>query len=226
MRRTIRFYVLRNPEVEEGQEPQFAVTDFLKSDPVNRGSGLLCPLCHKPVGMLPWLPPYRAELQFWGKEAGDIAFGPGDELLVSERFIQLWRQAGLCGLGGFDKVEVVKTKNCGRKKRGLKPAGNYHVVKMARSRAAIDDAASGLIREGEGRACEECRARGIIKRARRVVLEEETWSGEDVFYARGLSGTIIVSERYRDFHIANRINNGLLIQANEYGFDSYPWEKG
>jgi hypothetical protein len=226
MRRCMRFYVLRKPEVEEGQEPRFAVTDFVEADPVNTGSGLECPLCGKPVSMLPWLPPYRAELQFWGKEAGDIAFGTGDQLLVSGRFKQLWEKAGLLGLSGFERVEIVKTKNYGRRKKGLKPAGDYYVVRIATSRAAIDDVASGLIREGEGLPCEECRYRGIIKRARSIVLEEGTWSGEDIFYPRGLTGEIITSERYRDFHMSNKINNGLLVPADEYGFDSYPWEKG
>ena len=219
----MRFYVLDSPELEEGQEPHLAVTDFLKSDPVNRGKGFDCPLCGKQMGMLPWLPPYRVELEFWGKEAGDIAFF-GASLLVSDRFKGRWEQAGLIGLSGFHPVEIVRTKSCGKRK-DIKPPGNYYYVEIARSKAAIDEVASGLVREGKEQPCEECRAaRGVIKRTRRIVIEEGTWSGEDIFYLRGLSGTIITSERYREFHISNKINNGLLIPAEEYNFDFYPWE--
>ena len=140
-------------------------------------------------------------------------------MLVSERFKRLWGEAGLTGLEGFEKVEIVRTRSYGKTKR-IKPSGDYYVVKIARSRAAVDDEASGLIRDGEGQQCKECRYRGIVKRTSRIVLEKGTWSGEDVFYPRGIS-SIITSERYRDFHIANKVNNGLLIPAEVYSFDFY-----
>jgi hypothetical protein len=215
----MNFYVLDDPEVEEGQEPQFAVTDFVKADPVNRGSAPLCPVCHEPIGMLPWLPPYRAEVEFWGNEAGDIAFF-GSELLVSHPFRCLWEQAGLVGLSGFEKVEVVKTRSYGKKK-GIKASSDYYYVAIARSRAAVDDEASDLFRP-KGRYCKECGG-GDPERAKRIVLQENSWSGEDIFYARDLPGRIMTSERYRDFHIENEINNGILIEASQYSFD---WRLG
>jgi len=193
-----------------------AVTYFVEADPANIGSGRLCPVCGGPVSMLPWLPPYRAELEFWGAEAGDIAFGTGDELLVSERFRQLWGEAGLEGLSGFERVDIVKTKSYGKKK-GIKPSGDYYMVRIARSRAAVDEEASELVRP-KGRHCEECRG-GDPEWAKRIVLEENTWTGEDIFYARGLPGRIMTSERYRDLHVQNEINNGILIEASEYSFD-------
>jgi hypothetical protein len=217
MRRAMKFYVLDDPEVEDGQEPQLAVTDFVEADPVNRGSPPLCPVCHEPIGMLPWLPPYRAELQFWGREAGDIAIGFGSgEILVSDRFRLLWERARLVGLSGFEKVEVVKTRSYGKKK-GIKPSSDYYYVAIARSRAAVDDEASELVRP-QGLACQECR-RGDPEWAKRIVLEKNTWSGEDIFYVRGLPGRIMTSERYRDFHVENEINNGILIEASQYSFD-------
>jgi len=220
----VSFYVLDNPKTQKQEEHGLAITDFISVDPVNTGSAPLCPMCHQPIGMLPWLPPYRAELEFWGSEAGDIAFGSGNELVVSERFRQLYLNAGLVGLSGFDRVEVVRTRSYGRKKR-IKPAGDYYVVRIARGRGAIDQRASELVREG-GPICEECREGGIggiVKRVKRIVLEENTWSGEDIFYPRGLS-IIMTSERYRDFHMQNKINNGLLVEAPQFSFDYYPWE--
>jgi len=214
-RRAMKFYVLESPDLGEEQEPRLAVTDFVPEDPVNRGDPQLCPVCQKPIGMLPWLPPYRVELEFWGREPGDIAFF-GGELLISHRFQHLWKQARLVGLSGFERAEVVKTKSYGKKK-GIKPLGDYYMVRIARSRAAVDDEASELVRP-QGLACQECR-RGDPERAKRIVIEENTWSGEDIFYARGLPGRIMTSERYRGFHIENKINNGILIEASEYDFD-------
>src|SRR5437899_5941141 len=71
--------------------------------------------------------------------------------------------------------------------------------------------------------CNECRS-GLIKRAARIVLEDDTWSGEDVFYARGLPGTRLTSERFKAFFDKYSINNGVLIDAAEYSFEFYPWE--
>jgi len=210
------FYILRSPTLGQPEAEGLAVTDFLPLDPVVLADAPLCPVCGKPVGMLPWLPPHRVQLEFWANEPGDIAFGTGDDLLLSERFRQMYEQVGLVGLSGFDSVEVVRTKRYGKRK-GIKPSGNYYLVRIARSRAAVDDKASELVRP-KGRYCEECGG-GDPEWAKRIVLRENTWSGEDIFYARGLPGRIMTSERYRDFHVENKINNGILIDASEYGFD-------
>jgi len=127
------------------------------------------------------------------------------------------------GLSIFEQVEAVKTKSYGKTRR-IKPPGDYLVVRVARSRAAVDDRASGMVRENPAQLCDECRGAGIIKRWKRIVIEEDTWGGEDLFHPRGLPGAILTSERYREFHLANRINNGLLIEASQYAHDFYPWE--
>jgi hypothetical protein len=217
------FYVLKDPKADDGDELGLAVTDFVDADPVNRGSALECPVCHGAITMLPWLPPYRAELEFWGKEAGDIAFGTGYELLVSDRFARLFRDVGLVGLSGFEKVEIVRTRSFGKTKR-IKPSGEYLVVRVALSRATVDDRASEIVRDDSSPWCDECHQGGVIKRWKRIVIEENTWGGEDLFRPRGLTGRIMASERYREFHVANRINSGLLIEASQYAHDFYPWE--
>jgi hypothetical protein len=50
----------------------------------------------------------------------------------------------------------------------------------------------------------------------RVVVDESTWSGEDIFYARGLSGLIITSERFAEWFDRLRVNNGVLVPSLEY----------
>jgi hypothetical protein len=52
-----------------------------------------------------------------------------------------------------------------------------------------------------------------------------SWQGEDVFIARGLPGTIIASERFKEFCSARAVKNVLLVDALEFPFDSYLWEK-
>lgn len=77
-------YLLQNP----GPVGK-ATTDFLPSEPHNVGDAPRCPACNRFVGMLRWQPPFRVEVETWGSTFGDIAFGPGDSLLVSEGLASL-----------------------------------------------------------------------------------------------------------------------------------------
>jgi hypothetical protein len=70
-------------------------------------------------------------------------------------------------------------------------------------------------------ACAECRI-GSMMRLRRLVLEPGTWSGEDAFIARGLPGTIITSERFKEYCEQGAFTNCLLIEAAHDHFDSFP----
>jgi len=214
----MNFYVLIDPRDISGP----AVTNFGKADPVNRGEAHRCSVCGSYISALPWLPPYKAELEVWGKEYGDIAFMPGgNELLVSARFADLYKAEGLTGLSGFHEVEIMKVIRRGGSHLNAPPP-RYYCVSIIRSRAAIDLTASEVI-HAKPVTCNECRA-GSIKRWSRIVIEENTWSGEDVFEARGLV-EIITSERFKEFFVRNRVNNGVLVNAAEYAHDFYPWEK-
>jgi hypothetical protein len=207
-----RFYVLKSPKDYQ----QTAVTDYLPVDPYNVGDALKCGLCRKSISMGSWLPPYRVELEVWGNEYGDIAFGVGNDLLVSERFARLFQQAKLTGLKNYNEIEIVEVISRGGSKLLLIPP-KYYRVTVSRSRAAIDREASEL--EGyEKIVCKECREGGV-KRIKRIIMERRTWTGEDVFIARGLAGTIITSESFYDFYVSNNINAGELIPAEEYSID-------
>ena len=87
----------------------------------------------------------------------------------------------------------------------------------------VDDRASGIDYESRW-TCEECRI-GHMKRLRTLVLEPNTWSGEDVFIPRGLPGTIVTSERFKQFCDRHAFTNCLLIPAERYHFDFFPWER-
>ncbi len=148
----MRFYVCElKPEHATGE------TEFYDEDESRTGDAPKCELCGRHIGALTWLPPYRVELELWDSVFGDIAFGPGDNLLVSERFKTLWDERGLTGLQGFDPVEVVKAKRHKGNQPDLSEQPNYYCVSVARSQAAIDVAESGLERE-DSELCPACRS--------------------------------------------------------------------
>jgi len=52
-----------------------------------------------------------------------------------------------------------------------------------------------------------------------LVLELETWSGEDVFRPRGLWGRIIVSERFMRLAETHAMSHMALIPIEKYVWD-------
>jgi hypothetical protein len=213
----MKIFVLQNPRSERGD----SVTDYVPVDGSRTGAAARCPVCEKFIGMLPLLPPVRVELEGWGSQWGDVAFGPGDQILISEKLRTLSAEAGLIGFARLDAANVVKVK---RHKSAVGEPPRYHLASIQRSRAVVDGPSSGLVQE-ETPTCADCCLDGIIKRVRRIVLQPKTWSGEDVFFARGLPGTILVSERFKQLCDENHLANCSLVAAEKFGFDHYPQER-
>jgi len=212
----MKFFVLDNPTHAETS----ALTDFRYTDDAREGDAPRCPLCGKFIGLIPTLPPVRVELETWDKIIGDIAFGPGDQMLFSERVVELFSRLNLSGLTEVLPAEVVKVKSH-KKLNTVLPV--YYCCQVARSRAVIDDIGSEIIRLRPW-TCLECRTGGPFVRLKKVVLEDGSWSGEDLFVPRGLTGRILASEKFKNACEREKISNCLLIPADEFGFE-YSYSK-
>jgi len=207
------YFVLKRPKSGDSD----AVTDFVDVEPRVVGDAPHCPACGQALGSLRWLPPHHVEIETWGSEFGDVVFGPGPDLLVSERFAFLWEQEGLSGLEGFDPVKVERAV-C--RSRGIPEAPSYFRVDVEQSDVAVDELSSGLERDGEP-SCDECRIGGIVKRSRRIVLESGSHESRDLFVARGLPGVVLASWRFERFCVGHGIGNAVLVPADSYSFDFY-----
>ena len=187
----------------------------------NFGDASLCPKCGACIGMLTWLPPFRVVLKLYGTEFGDFAFlGASDEVLVSQRFKEIYEGTGLTGLPAFDPVEILKVKSR-RRKRPNPPA--YFRVAVPYSRTAIDLTASEF-EWLEPPTCSYCHTANIV-RWKRLIVEEGTWTGEDIFRPRGMPGEFVVSERFKDTCDTHHLTNAVFHPAESYGRDFYPWLK-
>jgi len=144
-------------------------------------------------------------------------FGANEEILVSDRFRQFWAESLLTGLSGFHPVKVKRVKRHRRKEAKQTEVPPYFFVDIARTRTAIDLRASGFVFDSNEDVCPECLTGGIIKKFDRIVIEPSTWTGEDIFIARGLPGTILVSERFKAFRDENDISNAYLVPVEEFG---------
>ena len=193
-------------------------TEGSKEEPANRGDGPLCPGCGDVLGMLVWQPPYRAELELHGEQLGDYIEMPGYECLVSERFAEAFRTEGLTGLLGFHPVEIVRVRRMRKKSKAI-VVPRYFVVTAIFSRTAIDVARS-RIRRRQPITCPECLYTGM-KSIHGFFIDTSTGQGEDVFRPRGLTGDVVVSERFADFVRRHQLTNMKLIPTEEFIWDPY-----
>lgn len=210
----MQFFVLNQEPIVEQQT---ARVDSLKAEGTKYGEAPRCDNCSQYIGMRSWLPPYRVELETWGIEFADVII-IGTDLLVSLRFKEAWERSRLVGLSGFGAVEVVRIKRH-RKALGMPPPFFRAIV--SRSHTAIDVVASGFEWENAP-TCSTCLLGDVIKRWKRTIIDEETWTGEDVFIARGLPGEIIVSSAFKSFCDITRVKGTTCVSAESYGHDFYP----
>jgi hypothetical protein len=190
-------------------------TSFCELKPANIGEGKdrqACPVCGEHLGMLPWFPPYRAEITGYGKGLGDVAFGSGNGLLLSARFKSAWEANGLRGL---DFAPVERTRI--RPARLGKKSASYFYVAPRRFGARIDVKRSRIDYSAPFE-CEYCLHAGFAS-ARGFTIDESSWTGEDMFYAWGDTGSIIVSDRVRELRDKHGLTNINLTPTEEYFWD-------
>jgi hypothetical protein len=182
----------------------------------NFGPAPRCPQCDLATGALSWQPPYQGELELYGKDYGDLLKGPCDGLLVTERFAGDFKAEGLTGLSGFHPVEVMRVR---RKRRGPKPGPppGYLFVMPAYGNPAVDMERSRIWGKRPLN-CTECRYVGPDA-VDGFTLEEGTWKGEDVFRPRGLSGTVVVSERFMRFAEKHAMSHMAMVPIEKYVWD-------
>src|ERR1700687_2752545 len=196
------FFVLKEPWAGTAEHER-AMTVAIREEGFHVGEAPQCPRCGRFGGPLPWLPPYRIEMEAWGREFGDLIDTSGPELLLSERFCQIYERNDLVGLSGFEPVEIVRITRH-RKLRGDPP--RYFKANVASSQTTLDQAASGYERSEGGAICPVCLfpKGAIIKRWKKVVIRPETWQGEDIFIPRG-GGGLITSNHFKEVCEANDI---------------------
>jgi hypothetical protein len=154
-----------------------------------RGEAPRCPVCNGYIGLKMWLPPYVVNLDLYGSPIGDVAFGTGNDLLVSDRFVDAWRSEQLRGVDAFDPVDIVRVK--GNRKR--RPVPSYFHIAPPRTEARIDKGRSKIVHDGPV-TCDLCGGAGIDA-ILELCIDESSWCGEDIFIPWGMYGVTVVTER-------------------------------
>jgi hypothetical protein len=194
-------------------------------DPVNLGSVDRCPVCGDILSLKPWLPPYRAKLSSAKPEKwGDFLWVGGTSLAVSTRFRKIYEREGLRGVESFSgPIEVVRY---GTRKTGDFPIlpPEYFIIRVPWGGANQDDIASGVTRENpEVIKCLYCRTGWSRQKQPRIIIEDGSWDGSDIFRPRGTPIKYMVSEKFRGVCEKYQVTNVWLIPGMEFGYDEkYP----
>jgi hypothetical protein len=213
----MRFYLLRKADADTPTD-RLAGTNALKEEGFATGEALRCPNCNRFLTMLRWLPPYRVKLETWGKEYGDFA-DVGDEMIVSERFAQAFRATGLKGLSVFEAIEVLRVVHHRGPPR--QPLPRYFKATVTLSSTTVDQRASGYVWTDESKVCPVCLF-DELKFLRRIVIKQDTWNGDDIFFPRG--GTrLMVSERFKSFCEKHGLS-GAAFDPPDQERSYYDWE--
>lgn len=211
----MRFYILERYLRDANR---IAFTEAWKASGTERGDVPYCPTCGGVIGWLSWLPPFRVVVRALGEEFGDVAVVGGSDFLISERFYDIYQRHELKGLSGFEPVETVKVK---RKKKTVGEPPQYLRACVPRTRTAIDLEASQC-KWDEPPTCPDC-LYGDIRSWKRTIVDESTWTGEDIFIPRG-SVEFIVTQRFKTVCDVNHVTNAIFVPAEESGHDFYAGE--
>lgn len=190
-------------------------------NPVEFGEPEYCPVCKGPVSMKKWLPPHRIKLSSAKPEKwGDFVWGAGFPLLVSSRFIEIYKREGLTGINNFHPPATIV--RVGNRKSGdftdILP--EYHLVDIPWGGASQDDAASGLsLDHPEKIRCGYCRVGTAGTKQDRIVIDDGSWNGSDIFVTRGAPAQFIISERFMETGERYGLKNTWFIPSEKYGYD-------
>ena len=169
-------------------------TNFEDDDSVLTSSAPKCPVCGVFVGMLQSIPPFRVHLETWGTAYGDFAFWMTD-ILVTKEVRDAYRESSLSGLSEFSETEIVSHKNMG----GFigKPPEYFRTSPKIGS--ARIDVTSSLIdwKDDDRPTCAFCLGNGgSLNGWRKIVIDEGSWNGDDIFYAYGLPGVLLATSKF------------------------------
>jgi hypothetical protein len=138
-------------------------------------------------------------------------------MIVSEQFVLAFQDCGLNGLSPFEPVEIVKVIDRGG--RPNQPFPRYFTATVTLSPTTVDQQASGYVWADESKVCPACLF-DRLKRFARIVIKEETWNGDDIFYPRG--GTrLMVSERFKAFCERHAFLNVVFRSPDQESYDYF-----
>jgi len=146
-------------------------------------------------------------------KTGDFAWTWYSDCLITDRVLNLFRQAGLTGFQDLPvKVEKVK-----------KQRGSDGVLAPVLWELSVTGKGGDACPESGIRVIETCEACNLIRYSsyrNGIIVDKEQWDGSDFFTVNGYPRFILVTERVRDLVTRNGLTNCMLIPSRKLRWQS------
>ena len=178
-----------------------------------------CPKCGRAIGQHFWLQPHNVIIK-QPKKVGDFVGGlVGADLIVSERFRDIYEQSELTGLDDFFQLNVVQMGSK-KGKEYPKPELFGATVRISNARVNYDLMNVKWFDSPKEDICNLCCPGGggdggIYESYDSIHLIPETVEHYDFFIPINFVGNITISERAKEFIETNKFTN-VLIEPNTH----------
>jgi len=147
-------------------------------------------------------------------------------LLVSERFRAAYEVEALTGIETFFPIEILQPTASDSADSPDSPVLFGVRFKHTMTRALKEEMGIEWLSEPQPDYCRVCGPGGGGKGGsyigyERVVIDADSWTGEDLFYAINLPGSILLSERAREFIERHDFMNAQVIECEKAGFSFF-----
>ena len=180
-----------------------------------------CPQCGDRVSGAYWKRP--REVVLTKRNAPDFLYAYCDNVpfVISEKALEIIRQAGLTGIEKAEEIEFVRYQRNSKKEI---PIPKYYHIELSRSRMTIDHTHSvisygspyGSAKDAGG--CSLCRQ---VPRTydffRSLAFHTDKYEGYDIFQTYEMCNTVFLSQRFVDVCKANDLTNLRFDPAQKHG---------
>ena len=189
----------------------------------SHGEAPRCPACGDFLGGKRWLPPHRVEIRE-PRRVGDFVYGTGgSDFAVSARFKTAYERAGLRGIEAFLPLEVVRMGTTPKAQSYPKPT--LYGVEIQRGPGRVDYERSNAA-WWERPQPDYCRVSGpggggkggVVEKLGPLVLEPETWKGEDFFHPINMASCVVLSERGAALIDLGGFENVVAVRAEDWRY--------
>lgn len=182
-----------------------------------------CPECGSSLGYS-FTPPYFVDLEVYKNYYADVTPTITGQLFVSQAFKDCYEDSGLTGLVDINPVVIDTFKQLGpAKKANLPPLPNYYMADPQPLGLATDhERSSTEFYIGSEPTCKYCRFGGTM-RYKKIVLDETTWKGDDIFRLLSIGGTIAADQKFKEWYDDNKFTGCIFKPSEE---DSRDWAPG
>ena len=185
-----------------------------------------CPACGGPIGGLRgWNDPKVILKQ--PRRVGDFVWGAGGcDFLISQSFLTAYQEYNLKGIERIFPVTIHRMGTTKKAKSYVKP--KLFGVELKHTTTQVDYDGMDVIWD-EVPNKDYCRLcgpggggnKGIWSSINRIVVKQETWTGDDIFFAINFSGTVLLSEKAAIIIDQKGFTNVKVIPCEEYKYSFY-----